>query len=66
MEEPSAHRALGYESTIQLQLTPSVIPETLRRIYLRITIEGILFEKTFEADPDIKFTYAWNRLNVYR
>ncbi|XP_066954350.1 teneurin-m-like isoform X2 [Macrobrachium rosenbergii] len=59
-------RALGYESTIQLQLTPSVIPETLRRIYLRITIEGILFEKTFEADPDIKFTYAWNRLNVYR
>ncbi|XP_050695509.1 teneurin-m-like isoform X5 [Eriocheir sinensis] len=59
-------RALGYESTIQLQLTPSVIPETLRRIYLRITIEGLLFEKTFEADPDIKFTYAWNRLNVYR
>ncbi|XP_042205374.1 teneurin-m-like isoform X2 [Homarus americanus] len=59
-------RALGYESTIQLQLTPSVIPETLRRIHLRITIEGILFEKTFEADPDIKFTYAWNRLNVYR
>nr|XP_027219710.1 LOW QUALITY PROTEIN: teneurin-m-like [Penaeus vannamei] len=59
-------RALGYESTIQLQLTPSEIPETLRRIYLRITIEGILFEKTFEADPDIKFTYAWNRLNVYR
>ncbi|CAL4063225.1 unnamed protein product [Meganyctiphanes norvegica] len=59
-------RAPGYESTIQLQLTPSEIPEMLRRIYLRITIEGILFEKTFEADPDIKFTYAWNRLNVYR
>ncbi|KAK3862550.1 hypothetical protein Pcinc_031597 [Petrolisthes cinctipes] len=59
-------RALGYESTIQLQLTPSRIPDTLRRLYLRITIEGILFEKTFEADPDIKFTYAWNRLNVYR
>lgn len=35
-------------------------------IHLRITIEGILFEKTFEADPIIKFTYAWNRLNVYR
>jgi len=35
-------------------------------IHLRITIEGILFEKTFEADPVIKYTYAWNRLNVYR
>ncbi|XP_076290025.1 teneurin transmembrane protein Ten-m isoform X6 [Lasioglossum baleicum] len=59
-------RAAGYLSTIQLQLTPEVIPSTLNLIHLRITIEGILFEKIFEADPVIKFTYAWNRLNVYR
>ncbi|XP_031828732.1 teneurin transmembrane protein Ten-m isoform X3 [Nomia melanderi] len=59
-------RAAGYLSTIQLQLTPEDIPSTLNLIHLRITIEGILFEKTFEADPVIKFTYAWNRLNVYR
>ena len=59
-------RSVGYESTIQLQLTPSVIPKTLRLLHLRITIEGILFEKTFEADADVKFTYAWDRLNVYR
>ncbi|XP_076182266.1 teneurin transmembrane protein Ten-m isoform X3 [Ptiloglossa arizonensis] len=59
-------RAAGYLSTIQLQLTPEVIPPTLNLIHLRITIEGILFERTFEADPVIRFTYAWNRLNVYR
>ncbi|XP_017767897.1 PREDICTED: teneurin-m isoform X2 [Nicrophorus vespilloides] len=59
-------RAAGYLSTIQLQLTPETIPTALNLIHLRITIEGILFEKTFEADPVIKFTYAWNRLNVYR
>lgn len=59
-------RAAGYLSTIQLQLTPEVIAPTLNLIHLRITIEGILFEKTFEADPVIKFTYAWNRLNIYR
>ncbi|XP_063233060.1 LOW QUALITY PROTEIN: teneurin-m [Bacillus rossius redtenbacheri] len=59
-------RAAGYLSTIQLQLTPEAVPATLKLIHLRITIEGILFEKTFEADPVIKFTYAWNRLNVYR
>ncbi|XP_065159892.1 teneurin-m isoform X3 [Atheta coriaria] len=59
-------RAAGYLSTIQLQLTPEKIPSALSLIHLRITIEGILFEKTFEADPVIKFTYAWNRLNVYR
>ncbi|XP_059059480.1 teneurin-m [Achroia grisella] len=59
-------RAAGYLSTIQLQLTPEKMPPTLSLIHLRITIEGILFEKTFEADPVIKFTYPWNRLNVYR
>ena len=25
-----------------------------------------MFEKTFEADPGIQFTYAWNRRNIYR
>lgn len=59
-------RAAGYLSTIKLQLTPATIPAALTRIHLRITIEGILFERTFEADPEIKFTYAWNRLNIYR
>ncbi|XP_043063384.1 teneurin-m isoform X2 [Drosophila ficusphila] len=59
-------RAAGYLSTIKLQLTPDVIPATLHLIHLRITIEGILFERVFEADPGIKFTYAWNRLNIYR
>lgn len=59
-------RAAGYLSTIKLQLTPEVVPATLTLIHLRITIEGILFERVFEADPGIKFTYAWNRLNIYR
>ncbi|XP_017122860.1 teneurin-m isoform X1 [Drosophila elegans] len=59
-------RAAGYLSTIKLQLTPDAIPASLHLIHLRITIEGILFERVFEADPGIKFTYAWNRLNIYR
>ncbi|XP_055596104.1 teneurin-m isoform X3 [Uranotaenia lowii] len=59
-------RAAGYLSTIKLQLTPDIIPQTLKLIHLRITIEGILFERIFEADPGIKFTYPWNRLNIYR
>ncbi|XP_071540810.1 teneurin-m-like [Panulirus ornatus] len=59
-------RANGYESTIRMQLTPDHIPATLRRIHLRIVLEGTLFTRVFEADPNIKFTYAWNRFNVYR
>ncbi len=56
----------GYLSTIHVQLTPSIIPNTLRLVLLRIIIEGILFEKTFEADPDIKYTYSWNKRNIYK
>ncbi|KAK2581810.1 hypothetical protein KPH14_002280 [Odynerus spinipes] len=59
-------RVGGYLSTIQVQLTPETVPPSLSLVHLRISIEGILYERTFEADPVIKFTYAWNRLNVYR
>jgi hypothetical protein len=27
---------------------------------------GILEERIFEADPNIKFTFAWDRMNIYR
>ena len=59
-------RAKGYYSTIQLQLTPDSVPDTLVRVHLVISIEGVLEEKMFEADPEIKFTYYWDRLNIYR
>jgi len=62
----SSPRSRGYLSTIQLQLTPDSIPPTLVKIYLRITIEGVLFEKIFEADPNLKYTYSWKGMNVYR
>ena len=59
-------RAKGYFSTIQLQLTPQRIPNSLVRVHLLISIEGVQEEKVFEADPNIKYTYAWDRLNIYR
>lgn len=59
-------KAYGYMSTIELQLTPEKIPATLHRVHLKITIEGILFEKVFEGDPLIKYTYSWSRNNIYR
>jgi hypothetical protein len=59
-------RAKDYLSTIQLQLTPDQIPKSLLRVHIRITIEGVVHEKVFEADPNIRYTYAWDRLNEYR
>ncbi len=59
-------RAKGFLSTIQLQLTPSSVPEALVKVHVKITIEGVVHSKVFEADPNIRYTYAWDRLNEYR
>ena len=62
-------RTKGYLSVLQLQLTPtdpSDIPVSLVKVHIKITIEGIVHEQVFEADPDIRYTYAWDRLNEYR
>ena len=59
-------RAKDYLSTIQLQLTPENVPASLLKVHIRITIEGVVHEKVFEADPNIRYTYAWDGLNEYR
>lgn len=59
--------APGYMSILHLQLTPSnKLPSTLKLIHLRIIVEGNLFGKVFEPDSNIKYTYSWNKRNVYR
>jgi len=47
-------------------LTPPVLPDGLHRIHLRITVEGTVHERLFEADPDLRHTFAWDRMNEYR
>ena len=59
-------RAKDYLSTIQLQLTPDEIPASLLKVRIKITIEGVVEEKVFEADSNIRYTYAWDGLNEYR
>ncbi|KAL7643035.1 UNVERIFIED_CONTAM: hypothetical protein RMT77_006324 [Armadillidium vulgare] len=56
----------GYLSTLLIQLTPETLPKTLTLVYLKVVIEGTVFEKLFEADPNLNFTFAWNKRNVYK
>ena len=57
----------GYLSTVHLQLTSnSRIPSTLKVIHLRIVVEGNLYTKLLDPDPDLRYTFAWNKRNVYR
>ena len=56
----------GFRSVILIQMTPRDMPTALAQVHLRVSVEGILFEMTFEADPELKYTYAWDRRNAYK
>lgn len=58
-------RSAGYMSTLFIQLTPDQLPHGLVMVHLRINVEGFLFEKTFEAEPNLKYKFAWDRRNAY-
>lgn len=47
-------------------MTPKDMPSALAVVHLRVSVEGIQFEKKFEADPELKYTYAWDRRNAYK
>ena len=41
------------------------IPEQLVVVHLRIIVEGVVFERRFEADPDLSYRFMWDRRNAY-
>ena len=55
----------GYMSTILIQLTPELIPADLALVHLRVSVEGLVFNKLFEADGGLKYKFAWDRRNAY-
>ncbi|ODN02024.1 Teneurin-a [Orchesella cincta] len=56
----------GYLATVLMQLTGPEVPQDLSLVHLKITIEGELYRKTFEADPNITYTFGWKKRNVYQ
>ncbi|KAH0999481.1 hypothetical protein HUJ04_001365 [Dendroctonus ponderosae] len=59
-------QTLGYLTTIQMKLTDDKIPSTLTHVHVRVEIEGCLYVKTYEADPNLFHTFAWNKRNIYK
>ncbi|XP_054267852.1 teneurin-a-like isoform X4 [Macrosteles quadrilineatus] len=58
--------ASGYLSRVVMRLTHSLIPRSLVRVHVRVEIEGSVHSKTYEADPNLTHTFAWNKRNVYK
>ncbi|XP_011183401.2 teneurin-a isoform X2 [Zeugodacus cucurbitae] len=59
-------QASGYLSIVRMRLTAEKIPKTLTHVHVGVEIEGALHVKTYEADPNLIHTFAWNKRNVYR
>ncbi|XP_043066038.2 teneurin-a isoform X3 [Drosophila bipectinata] len=59
-------QASGYLSIVRMRLTADTIPPTLTHVHVGVEIEGALHVKTYEADPSLVHTFAWNKRNVYR
>ncbi|XP_024941633.1 teneurin-a isoform X3 [Cephus cinctus] len=59
-------QAAGYMSTVRMQLTGPSIPKSLTHVHVHVEIEGSLHTKTYEADPNLTHTFAWNKWNVYK
>lgn len=49
-----------------MRLTDASIPPTLTHVHVRVEIEGSVHTKTYEADPHLVHTFAWNKRNVYK
>lgn len=49
-----------------MRLTQAKIPKTLTHVHVGVEIEGALHVKTYEADPNLTHTFAWNKRNVYK
>ena len=37
----------------------------LLRIHLVVRVSGVVSKKSFEADPGLRFTFHWDKRNVY-
>nr|CAB3264552.1 teneurin-3 [Phallusia mammillata] len=58
-------RASGYTSILTISLVEGEKPANLLQIHLKIAIQGRLFEKKFEAESNLRYTYEWPRTDAY-
>ena len=52
-------------STLIIKMTGIVVPKNMAFVWLKIQIEGLKYEKQFEADPLLVYKFAWDRRNAY-
>jgi len=52
-------------STLLVAMTGRTVPRRLTLVRLRVVVEGVVFQRDFEADRDLQYRYTWDRRNAY-
>ena len=52
-------------STIEMVLTSEAVPKTLKIVRLKVRVAGRVFETKLEPDPELRYTFAWDKTNIY-
>ncbi|XP_073507218.1 teneurin-2 isoform X6 [Phyllobates terribilis] len=58
-------RTTGYKSLLKITMTQSTVPLNLIRVHLMVAVEGHLFQKTFQASPNLAYTFVWDKNDAY-
>ncbi|XP_050530422.1 teneurin-a isoform X1 [Daktulosphaira vitifoliae] len=58
--------ATGYYSYLIIHLTQSDISPHLKVVHITVEIEGSVYNHKLEADPNLKYTFTWDKRNVYK
>ncbi|KAM3925793.1 teneurin-2 isoform 8-T8 [Leptodactylus fuscus] len=58
-------RTPGYKSLLKITMTQSTVPLNLIKVHLMVAVEGHLFQKTFQASPNLAYTFVWDKNDAY-
>uniref|UniRef100_A0AAY5ER53 Teneurin-3 n=1 Tax=Electrophorus electricus TaxID=8005 RepID=A0AAY5ER53_ELEEL len=58
-------RAAGYRPVLKVTMTQSTIPFNLMKVHLMVAVVGRLFQKWFPAEPNLAYTFIWDKTDAY-
>ncbi|XP_077576103.1 teneurin-3 isoform X2 [Stigmatopora nigra] len=58
-------RTAGYKPVLKVTMTQSSIPFNLMKVHLMVAVVGRLFQKWFPAQPNLSYTFIWDKTDAY-
>ncbi|CAL8333020.1 unnamed protein product [Merluccius merluccius] len=58
-------RAAGYKPVLKVTMTQSAVPFNLMKVHLMVAVVGRLFQKWFPAQPNLYYTFIWDKTDAY-